>query len=137
MFEEACALRLLGLVAAESGELSTAQDRLGESSRILLTIGKRYELARLNLAAGLSWRRRARRGKSRGILDESVAFLRRAVAAYESLNLPALAARALFELSRSELLRGLVDEAVLHLDHAASLLPPGEATKRMPGRGSR
>ena len=124
--EEACSLRLLGLVAAESGELTTAQDRLGEASRILLAIGKRYELARLNLAAGLSWRKRARKGKSRGTLDESVAFLRRAVAAYESLNLPALAARALFELSRSELLRGLVDEAVLHLDHASSLLSPEE-----------
>src|SRR5205814_2287623 len=68
--EEACSLRLLGLTAAEAGDLPSAQERLGEASRILLSIGKRYELARLNLGAGLAWRRRARKGKSRGILDE-------------------------------------------------------------------
>ena len=122
--EEACSLRLLGLVAAEAGEFPAAQERLGEASRILLAIGKRYELARLNMGAGLAWRRRARKGKSRAILDESVGYLRRAVAAYESLALPVLTARALLELSRSELMRGLVDEAVLHLDHATSLLSP-------------
>ncbi len=124
--EEACSLRVLGLAAAEAGELPAAQERLAEASRILLAIGKRYELARLNFNAGLAWRRRARKGKTRGVLDESVAYLRRAVAAYESLALPALTARALFELSRSELMRGLVDEAVLHLDHASSLLSPEE-----------
>jgi transcriptional regulator with GAF, ATPase, and Fis domain/Tfp pilus assembly protein PilF len=122
--EEACSLRLLGLAAAEAGEFAAAQERLGEASRVLLAIGKRYELARLNMGAGLAWRRRARKGKSRAILDESVGYLRRAVAAYESLALPALTARALLELSRSELMRGLVDEAVLHLDHATSLLSP-------------
>lgn len=122
--EEACSIRLLGLVAAEQGDFTAAQDRLTEASRILLAIGKRYELARLNLSAGLAWRRRARRGKSRNILDESVGYLRRAVAAYESLALPTLTARALLELSRSELMRGLVDEAVLHVDHASSLLTP-------------
>jgi len=122
--EEACSLRLVGLVAAEAGELAVAEERLTEASRTLLLIGKRYELAKLNFGAGLEWRRRARRGKSRTILDESVAYFRRAVAAYESLGLPPLTARALLELSRSELMRGLVDEAVLHLDHAASLLSP-------------
>lgn len=122
--EEACALRLLGLAAAETGDLDAAQVRLGEASKILLAIGKRYELARLNLSAGLAWRRRARKGKSRGILDESVAFLRRAAAAYESLAIPTLTARALLELARSELMRGLVDEAVIHLDHGTSLLSP-------------
>ncbi len=122
--EEACSLRLLGLAAAEAGDLTAAQARLGDASRILLAIGKRYELARLNMGAGLAWRRRARKGKSRGILDESVGYLRRAVAAYESLALPALTARALLELSRSELMRSLVDDAVLHLDHASSLLSP-------------
>ncbi|MGH7682652.1 MAG: tetratricopeptide repeat protein, partial [Candidatus Eiseniibacteriota bacterium] len=122
--EEACSLRLLGLIAAENGEFPAAQERLGEASRILLAIGKRDELALLNIGAGLAWRRRARRGKSRATLDESVAYLRRAVAAYESLALPVLTARALLELSRSELMRGLVDEAVLHLDHATSLLSP-------------
>ena len=124
--EEACSLRLLGLIAAEHGDMTTAQDRLGEASRILLSIGKRYELAKLNMAAGLSWRRRARKGKSRTTLDDSVAYLRRAVAAYESLGLTPHAARALLELSRSELMRGLVDEAVLHLDHASSVLSPEE-----------
>jgi len=124
--EEACSLRLLGLAGAEAGDMSAAQERLGESSRILLAIGKRYELAKLNMAAGLAWRRRARKGKSRGVIDESVAFLRRAVAAYESLGLPTLAARALLELSRSELMRGLVDEAVIHVDHASSLMSPEE-----------
>jgi transcriptional regulator with GAF, ATPase, and Fis domain len=124
--EEACSLRLLGLAAAEAGEFGAAQERLGEASRVLLAIGKRYELARLNMGAGLAWRRRARKGKSRAILDESVGYLRRAVAAYESLALPALTARALLELSKSELMRGLVDEAVLHLDHATSLLSPEE-----------
>jgi len=124
--EEACSLRLLGLVAVEHGDLPVGQDRLGEASRILLAIGKRFELARLNMAAGLSWRRRARKGKSRATIDDSVAYLRRAVAAYESLGLPAHAARALLELSRSELMRGLVDEAVLHLDHASSVLSPEE-----------
>jgi len=122
--EEACSLRLVGLVAAEAGDLAVAEERLTEASRTLLLIGKRYELAKLNFWAGLAWRRRARKGKSRSILDESVSYLRRAVAAYESLGLPPLTARALLELSRSELMRGLVDEAVLHLDHAASLLSP-------------
>jgi tetratricopeptide (TPR) repeat protein len=122
--EEACSLRLIGLVNAEAGDLVVAQERLGEASRVLLAIGKRYELAKLNMCAGLAWRRRARKGKSRGVIDESVAFLRRAVAAYESLALPTLAARGLLELSRSELMRGLVDEAVIHVDHATSLLNP-------------
>jgi len=122
--EEACSLRLVGLVAAEAGDFAVAEERLTEASRTLLLIGKRYELAKLNFGAGLAWRRRARKGKSRAILDESVAYFRRAVAAYESLGLPPLTARALLELSRSELMRGLVDESVLHLDHAASLLSP-------------
>src|SRR5262249_25289576 len=122
--EEACSLRLVGLVAAEAGDLAVAEERLAEASRTLLLIGKRYELAKLNFWAGLAWRRRARKGKSRNILDESVAYLRRAVAAFESLGLPPLTARALLELSRSELMRGLVDESVLHLDHAASHLSP-------------
>ena len=120
--EEACALRLLGLASAESGEWAAARDRLDEASRIMGGVGKRYELGKLNLAAGVIWRKRARKGKSRGILDESVAYLRRAVSGFESLALTSLVARALLELSRSELLRGLVDEAVIHLDHAASLL---------------
>jgi transcriptional regulator with GAF, ATPase, and Fis domain/tetratricopeptide (TPR) repeat protein len=122
--EEACSLRLLGLAAAEAGDLTAAQERLGEASRILIAVGKRYELAKLNMSAGLAWRRRARKGKSRGLIDESVACLRRAVAAYESLGLPTVAARGLLELSRSELMRGLVDEAVIHVDHATSLLTP-------------
>jgi transcriptional regulator with GAF, ATPase, and Fis domain/Tfp pilus assembly protein PilF len=122
--EEACSQRLLGLALAETGDLALAQEKLGEASRILLSIGKRYELAKLNLSAGLAWRRRARKGKCRAVIDESVAFLRRAVAAYESLALPTLAARGLLELSRSELMRGLVDEAVIHVDHATSVLTP-------------
>ncbi len=122
--EEACSLRLLGLAFAEAGEWEPARERLEEGSRILSGIGKRYELAKLNLAAGCVWRKRGRKGKSRGALDESVAFLRRSVAGFESLGLAPFTARALLELSRSELLRALVDEAVIHLDHAASILSP-------------
>ena len=122
--EEACSLRLLGLAFAEAGEWEPAHERLEEGSRILSGIGKRYELAKLNLAAGVVWRKRGRKGKARGALDESVAYLRRAVAGFESLGLASLTARALLELSRSELLRALVDEAVIHLDHAASILSP-------------
>ncbi|HEX7078623.1 MAG TPA: sigma 54-interacting transcriptional regulator [Candidatus Eisenbacteria bacterium] len=124
--EEACSLRLLGLASAESGEWPLARDRLDEAARILGGIGKRYELGKLNLAAGVIWRKRARKGKSRGVLDESVTYLRRAVAGFEALALPAITSRALLELGRSELLRGLVDEAVIHLDHASSLLDPEE-----------
>ena len=122
--EEACSLRLLGLAFAEAGEWEPARERLDEGNRILSGVGKRYELAKLNLAAGVVWRKRGRKGKSRGALDESVAFLRRAVAGSESLGLASFTARALLELSRSELLRALVDEAVIHLDHAASILSP-------------
>ena len=122
--EEACSLRLLGLAFAEAGEWEPARERLEEGSRILSAIGKRYELAKLHLAAGVVWRKRGRKGKSRGALDESVAYLRRAVAGFESLSLAPFTARALLELSRSELLRALVDEAVIHLDHAASILSP-------------
>ncbi|HET9951570.1 MAG TPA: sigma 54-interacting transcriptional regulator [Candidatus Eisenbacteria bacterium] len=121
-YEEGCGLRLYGLVRAEAGDLEGAAAALSEAGELLGTLGIRYELARLQIAAGISWRRRARRGKSRGVLDQSVAFLRRAVASFEGLAVPAWTSRALLELARSELLRGLVDEAVIHVDHASSLV---------------
>ncbi|HEV8128071.1 MAG TPA: sigma 54-interacting transcriptional regulator [Candidatus Eisenbacteria bacterium] len=124
--EEACSLRLLGLRAAEAGEWDEARPLIEEASRILGGIAKRYELAKLNLAVGIVWRKRGRKGRSRIVLDESVAFLRRAVAGFESLALPVHTARALLELARSELNRGLMDEAVIHLDHATSLNSPDD-----------
>ncbi len=124
--EEACSLRLLGLRAAEAGEWDEARPLIEEASRILGGIAKRYELAKLNLAVGIVWRKRGRKGRSRTVPDESVAFLRRAVAGFESLALPGHTARALLELARSELSRGLMDEAVIHLDHATSLNSPDD-----------
>jgi len=120
--EEACSLRLIGLVRAEEGDLGQARNYLDEAGAILQQVGKRYELARLCLAAGLAWRKRGRKGKSRLILDESVNFLRRAAAGFESFGLSVQTTRALLELARSEMQRGLVDEAVIHLDHASSLM---------------
>jgi transcriptional regulator with GAF, ATPase, and Fis domain/Tfp pilus assembly protein PilF len=120
--EEGCALRLHGFVRLDQGDLEGAAASLHEATELLSALGIRYELARLHLAAGVAWRRRARRGKSRGVLDESVVSLRRAVAAFEGLAVPGWTARALLELARSELLRGLLDEAVIHADHATSLL---------------
>jgi len=120
--EEACSLRLIGLVRAEEGDLDQARNYLDEAGTILQQVGKRYELARLCLAAGLAWRKRGRKGKSRQILDESVNFLRRAAAGFESFGLSVQTARALLELAKSEMQRGLVDEAVIHLDHASSLM---------------
>jgi transcriptional regulator with GAF, ATPase, and Fis domain/Tfp pilus assembly protein PilF len=119
--EEGCALRLLGLVAAENGDMAAARERIEQAGDTLSRIGKRYELAKLNLAAGVAWRKRARKGKSRAILEESVAFLRRAVAGFENFALAGLTARALLELAKSQLLVGLMDEAVIHLDHASTL----------------
>jgi len=122
-YEEGCGLRLYGLIRAEAGDLEGAAAALSEAGEMFSSLGIRYELARLQIAAGTAWRRRARRGKSRGVLDQSVAYLRRAVASFESLAIPAWSSRALLELARSELLRGLVDEAVIHVDHASSLVP--------------
>ena len=122
-YEEGCGLRLYGLIRVEAGDLEGAAAALSEAGELFTTLGIRYELARLQIAAGISWRRRARRGKSRGVLDQSVAFLRRAVASFEGLAVPAWTSRALLELARSELLRGLVDEAVIHVDSASSLVP--------------
>ena len=119
--EEGCALRVLGLVAAENGDMAAARERIKEAGDVLSRIGKRYELAKLNLAAGIAWRKRARKGKSRAILEESVTFLRRAVAGFENFALAGLTARALLELAKSQLLVGLMDEAVIHLDHASTL----------------
>jgi transcriptional regulator with GAF, ATPase, and Fis domain/tetratricopeptide (TPR) repeat protein len=121
-FEEGCALRLRGLLRQEQGDLENAAAPLQEAIDLFSALGIRYELARLHLAAGTGWRRRARRGKARGILDQSVASLRRAVAGFEGLAVPPWTARALLELARSELMRGLLDEAVIHADHATSLL---------------
>ncbi|HEY7727081.1 MAG TPA: sigma 54-interacting transcriptional regulator, partial [Candidatus Eisenbacteria bacterium] len=120
--EEGCSLRLLGLVAAEQGDMSAARERTTQAAEILGRIGKRYELAKLHLAAGVVWRKRARKGKSRAILEESVAHLRRAVAGFENFARSGLTARALLELARSQLLTGVVDEAVIHLDHASALV---------------
>jgi len=126
--EEACSLKLIGLVRAEEGDLDQARSYLDQAGEILSQIGKRYELARLCFSAGLVWRKRARRGKSRAILDESVGFLRRAAAGFESFGLSELTASALLELARSEMCCGLVDEAVIHLDHASSFFSDHEDT---------
>jgi transcriptional regulator with GAF, ATPase, and Fis domain/Tfp pilus assembly protein PilF len=124
--EEGCSLRLLGLVAAELGDMHAARARIEQAAEILGTIGKRYELAKLHLGAGIAWRKRARRGKSRATLDESVTYLRRAVAGFETFALKGLSARALLELARSQLLAGMMDEAMIHLDHACTLVAPEE-----------
>ncbi len=124
--EEGCALRLRGFLRLEQGDLEGAAASLQEAIDLFSALGIRYELARLHISAGIGWRRRARRGKARGVLDRSVACLRRAVAGFEGLVVPHWTARALLELARSELLRGLLDEAVIHADHATSLLTPGD-----------
>jgi transcriptional regulator with GAF, ATPase, and Fis domain/Tfp pilus assembly protein PilF len=124
--EEGCSLRLLGLVSAEHGDMSAARERITLAGELLARIGKRYELAKLHLAAGVAWRKRARKGKSRAILEESVAHLRRAVAGFENFARNGLTARALLELTRSQFLVGLVDEAVIHLNHASALVSEEE-----------
>src|SRR2546426_317308 len=121
-------------LATERGyprETILAREALGDyfldrARETVQQMGKRDEPARLCFAAGLAWRKRARRGKSRAILDESVSYLRRAVAGFESFGLSELTAGALLELARSEMHRGLTDEAVIHLDHAASLFKDRE-----------
>ncbi|HET7904658.1 MAG TPA: sigma 54-interacting transcriptional regulator, partial [Candidatus Eisenbacteria bacterium] len=128
-FEEGCALRLHGFLRLDQGDLEGAAASLHEAAELFASLGIRFELSRLHLSAGVAWRRRARRGKSRGVLDQSVASLRRAVAGFEGLAIPGWTARSLLELARSELLRGLMDEAVIHTDHASSLLASSDESE--------